>query len=117
MNSGATFLMFGSWRDRAARATWPGSCADELAARNDDVEAGIAGAQLGEQLVVGGKQLILTSMPAAFLKSERGFADIGVPVVEIELWLSLGPGGGLLADRLMPIAAAPRPFRIERRDV
>ena len=29
---------------------------DELAARNDDVEARIAGAQLGEQLVVGGEQ-------------------------------------------------------------
>ena len=72
---------------------------DKLAARNDDVEAWIAGAQLGEQLVVGGKQAHIDVDAARLLEvRERRLADIGVPVVEIELRLLFGPGGRLLAE-------------------
>ena len=67
---------------------------DKLAARNDDVEARVAGAQLGEQFVVGGKQAHIDVDAACLLEvSKRRLADIGIPVVEIELRLLFGPGG------------------------
>ena len=62
---------------------------DKLAARNDDVEARVAGAKLGEQLVVGGKATVLTSDAACLLEvGKRGLADIGVPVWRIARLLS-----------------------------
>ena len=65
---------------------------DELAARNDDVEAGVAGAQFGEQLVVGREQAHIDVDAARVLEVlERGLADISVPVVEIELRLLVAP--------------------------
>jgi hypothetical protein len=71
---------------------------DKLAARNDDVVTGIAGTQLGEELVVGGEQAHI-DLDAARLREiiERGLADISVPVVEIELGLLGGPGGAFSA--------------------
>src|SRR6185503_13187124 len=73
---------------------------DELAARNDDVVTRIAGTELGEQLVVGRKQAHIDVDAACGLEIlERGLAGIGVPVVEIELLLFVGPRGGLLADK------------------
>ena len=67
---------------------------DELAARNDDVVAGVAGAQLGEQLVVGREQAHIDVDAARVLEVlERRLADIGVPVVEVELLLLLGRQG------------------------
>ena len=73
---------------------------DELAARNDDVEAWVAGAQLGEELVVGGEQAHIDVDAALLLEGlERRLADISVPVIEIELRLFVGPCRRLLADQ------------------
>src|SRR5512144_1511647 len=72
---------------------------DKLAARDDDIEAGIARAQLGEELVIGGEQAHIDVDAARLLEGlERRLADIGVPVIEIEFLLFLGPRWRLLAE-------------------
>ena len=56
--------------------------------RHDHVEARIARLQLGEQFVVGGEQRHVDVDAAGLLEvRQRGVADIGVPVVEVQLGL------------------------------
>ena len=58
---------------------------DEITARNDDVEAGVAGAQLCEQLVVGCKQAGVDVDACRLLEiSQCRLADVGIPIVKIE---------------------------------
>ena len=66
---------------------------------HDHVITGIAGLELGKQLVIVGEEIHLhRDAGRRFEISERRLADIGIPVVEIELRLLGRPRGGLLAD-------------------
>jgi hypothetical protein len=66
---------------------------DIIVGRHDHVIAGIAGPQLGEQLVVVGIEVHLHLDAGLALEVlQRGLADIGVPVVEVELLFFLGHG-------------------------
>ena len=60
---------------------------------HDHVIAGIAGLELGKQLVIVGIEIHLGLDAGRLLEvGKRVLADIGVPVVEIELLLFLGHG-------------------------
>ena len=58
--------------------------------RHDHVIAGIAGLELGEQFVIVGEEIHLGLDAGRLLEiGQRGLADIGIPVVEIEFLLLL----------------------------
>ncbi len=70
---------------------------DIVVGRDDQVVARVAFLQLGEQLVVVGKEIHLDLDAGRFTKIiQRGLADVGVPVVEIEFFLL---GGKALAGQ------------------
>jgi hypothetical protein len=71
--------------------------ADELVGRHDHVIAGVARLQLGEQFVIGGEQAHIDVDAGGLLEvAQRRLADIGVPVVEVQLGLfAAGRLGGL----------------------
>ena len=58
---------------------------------NDHVIAGIAALELGEQLVIVGEEIHLGLDAGGLVEiGQRCFADIGVPVIEIEFLLLFG---------------------------
>ena len=55
---------------------------------DDDVIARVSGAQLGEQFVVARKQRhVHVNASAVLIIFQRGFTNIGVPIVEVQLCL------------------------------
>ena len=67
---------------------------NEIVGRHDDVVAGISLAHFGEEFGVVAEQIHLHFNAAVFAKiRERGFTDVGVPVVEVEFFLLLAEHG------------------------
>ncbi len=58
---------------------------------HDDIITGIAFLELGEELVIVGKEIHLHLDARRFLEiGKGGFTDVGIPIVEIELFFLLG---------------------------